>query len=134
MKLISRNTDYAVRALCYIAGKNGKVVSVTELVKSLKIPQPFLRKILQTLNKKGILESHKGIGGGFILAHKAGAIYLTDLMETFQGPFKLNECFFKKELCPDRRTCCLKRKIDLIEDKVYSELKGITIASIIKGV
>ena len=98
MKLLSRNTDYAVRALCYIANEKKRIVSVTELVKALKIPRPFLRKILQTLNREGILESHKGVGGGFKLARRSGSINLVELIEAFQGPFKANECFFKKSL------------------------------------
>ena len=132
MKLISRNTDYAVRAVCYIAGKDG-VVTVTELVKALKIPRPFLRNILQALGRKNILKSSKGSGGGFRLARRPGKINLIELIEAFQGPFKLNECFFKRELCPNRKSCCLKKKIDAIGDKVYSVLKNITMASILKG-
>ena len=133
MKLISRNTDYAVRSVCYIVGQEKRLVAAEELVKHLKIPRSFLRKILQVLNKKGILKSHKGIGGGFVLARKPQAIYLIDLIEAFQGPFKLNECFFKREICPNRKICCLKKKIDSIENKVYAELKSITIDSILKG-
>ena len=63
MRLITRNTDYAVRALSYISRQEEKVISVSELVKKIKVPRPFLRKILQTLNKKGILISYKGQGG-----------------------------------------------------------------------
>lgn len=133
MKLISRNTDYAVRAICYIAEQEEKIVPVTELVKALKIPRPFLRKILQSLNKRGILASQKGSGGGFVLGRNENSIYLIDIIEAFQGPFKLNECFFKKQLCPNRKACWLKKKIDSIENKVYSELKHVTIGSILKG-
>ncbi len=131
MKLLSRNTDYAVRAVCYIAKKENGVVSVTELVEKLKIPRPFLRKILQALNNEGILKSYKGMGGGFRLARKPEGIYLTDIMETFQGPFRLNECFFKRKICPNRSSCCLKKKIDLIERHLYSELRSITIDSML---
>lgn len=133
MKLLARNTDYAVRAICYMARKKDKVVSVVELVKALKIPRPFLRKILQFLNKKGLLESHKGYCGGFRLMRSPNKIYLTELMEVFQGPFKLNKCFFKKEICPNRKSCWLKKKIDSIEEHVRSELKSITINSMLKG-
>ncbi len=133
MKLISRNTDYAVRAVCYIARQDKRMVSVAELVKALGIPRPFLRKILQVLNKKRILISNKGSGGGFKLARKEEKIFLSELMEAFQGPFKLNECTFKKELCPNRKFCWLKNKIDIIEDKVLSELSTVSIDSILKG-
>ena len=121
MKLITRNTDYALRALCFIAKNKERIISVAELVKELKIPQPFLRKVLQVLNRKKILKSHKGKGGGFMLAFPVQKIFLVDLIEIFQGSLRLNECFFKKMACPNRKTCALKKKIDSIERYVIKE-------------
>ena len=132
MKLITRDTDYAVRALCFIARCKETVVSVSELVGALKIPRPFLRKILQILNKKGILESHKGKGGGFILALEPERIYLLDLIKIFQGPLKINECLFKKAPCPNIKICKLKKKIDNIQRYIISELKGVRLASLLE--
>ena len=132
MKLITRNTDYAVRALCCIVEQKQKVISSDQLVKSLKMPRPFLRKILQTLNKEGLLNSSKGKGGGFALAISPEKITLTDVMKIFQGPLKLNECTFKKKVCPNVKDCLLKKKIDEIEKEVSAKLKAITVASIIK--
>ena len=131
MKLITRDTDYAVRALCFMAQKKDDVISVTELVGRLRIPRPFLRKILQVLNKRGLLRSYKGVGGGFILADPPDKIFLVDLIKIFQGPFRLNECLFKKRICPERSSCMLRQKIDIVEEKVISELKDITIASLL---
>lgn len=133
MKLISRNTDYGIRAVCYMARKKDSTITVTELVKELGIPRPFMRKILQALSKAGVLESHKGIGGGFRLSKKPQNIYLIDLMKVFQGRLSLNECFFKKEICPNRKSCYLKKKIDSIEKSVYEQLKPITVKSILEG-
>ena len=130
MKLITRNTDYAVRALRFIAGNKDRIISVTDLVKKLKIPRQFLRKILQILNKNRILESYKGQGGGFLLALPANKIFLVDLIEILQGPLKLNECIFKKKICPDRNSCLLRRKIVDIERNAIAELKSVTIASL----
>ncbi|MFH1201612.1 MAG: Rrf2 family transcriptional regulator [Candidatus Omnitrophota bacterium] len=131
MKLITRDTDYAIRALCYLAKSKNKVVSVRQLVKALKIPNPFLRKILQVLNKKGVLESYKGLGGGFSLNIPADKILIMDLLEIFQGPFKLNECFLKKIVCPNTRTCALRRKINKIEKYVVRELRSISVGSLL---
>jgi Rrf2 family protein len=133
MKLISRNTDYAIRSMCYIAKQKDRVVSVAELVSALNIPRPFLRKILQALNRRAFLLSYKGKGGGFKLAGSADKTFLLDLMEVFQGPFRLNECTLKKDMCPDKKKCHLKKKIDGIERHVMSELKAITIGSILRG-
>ncbi len=130
MKLITRDTDYALRALCFIAKQDKKVVSVRELVKVLKVPRPFLRRLLQQLAKNRILISSKGQGGGFSLGLPAGSIYLTDLMRIFQGPLKINECFLKKKICPNIKVCRLKKKIDEIEKMVIGELRSINIAGI----
>jgi len=132
VKLITRNTDYAVRALCCIAEQEKNIVSTDQMVQNLQMPRPFLRKILQILNKKGLLNSYKGKGGGFALALPPEKISLIDVMKIFQGPTRLNECKFKKSDCPYTSDCLLKKKIDEIEKEVVIKLKAITIASIIK--
>jgi len=131
MKLITRDTDYALRAICFIANRAENVVSANELVGKLKVPRPFLRKLLQVLNKKRILSSYKGQGGGFLLAKPADRIFLVDIIKIFQGPLKLNECFLKKLACPNKKTCALKKKIDTIERYVIKELESITISSLL---
>jgi len=133
MKLITRDTDYAVRALCFIARHDKEIVSVSEIVKDLKIPRPFLRKILQVLNKEGLLTSYKGQGGGFMLAVTPRKIFLTDLIKIFQGQLKLNECIFKKKICPHKNICALKKRIDTMERYVARELGSVNIASLLKG-
>ena len=131
MKLITRDTDYAIRAVCYIGKQDKDVVSVTELVASLKIPRPFLRKILQTLNKKGILRSIKGSCGGFSLASPCKRILLTDIMRSFQGDLSLNECYFKKHVCPHTSRCRLRSAVNRIEKYVFKQLGSINISQLI---
>ena len=132
MKLITRDTDYAIRALVYIAQAGKRIVCVSELVSILKIPRPFLRKILQVLNKNGLLHSYKGRGGGFALAIRPAQILLFELMRIFQGRVRVNECSFRKVACPNLKTCCLKKKIDDIESFVISQLRDISLASLLK--
>lgn len=130
MKLINRDTDYAMRALRYIVRHKNKLVSVSEIAKALKIPHAFLRKILQILQKEGILNSIEGRNGGFNLAVPAEKILLVDLIKIFQGPVQLADCLFKKMICPDAQRCLLKKKMDRLEHLVIAELKSITIASL----
>lgn len=132
MNLITKNTDYAIRALCYIVKSNKDKVSVKELVESLKMPRPFLRKVLQELNKKGILRSYKGKNGGFVLATRPEKIYIGKLIEIFQGPIKFQEHNFKKEICPEIESCVLKKKIDAMEKYTISRLNSLSIASLLK--
>ena len=130
MKLITRDTDYAIRALSCIAGEGG-VVSVTLITNRLDVPRPFTRKILQTLNKKGILISSKGKGGGFALAVPAEEITLFDLVEIFQGTFELNKHTFRGHTCHFLNVCRLKKKLDSIEEDVAKGLKEITLSSLV---
>lgn len=132
MKLITRNTDYALRAICYIA-KQGKVVTVTELVSALGVPRPFMRKILQRLSKEKMLRSYKGQAGGFTLKLSPERIFLVQIMRIFQGQVSLSECFLKKDICPNRGKCVLRKKIRLIENNMLKQLSQINIASLVKG-
>ena len=132
MKLITRDTDYAIRALAAIASTKQRIVSAADLVRQLKIPRPFLRKILQVLSKKGVLKSIKGKTGGFSLALDPKNIYLLKLMEIFQGKIKLNECMFKRKRCPNISTCPLRKKVCNIERYVVAQLKNVTLASLLK--
>jgi len=113
-----------------MAKNKKKFISAKELVRDLKIPRPFLRKILQTLNKRRVLRSYKGKSGGFVLVQPPKKIFVMDLVRIFQGGVKLRECIFKKKPCPNIRTCLLSRKLKEIEGKVISQLEVISIASL----
>ena len=130
MKLITRDTDYAVRALCYMAEKEDGKASAAELVSEIRIPRPFLRKILQALNREGILRSSKGKGGGFELARQPNEISVNDVINVFQGKMSLNECTFKKKKCPNTKNCALRRKIDVIENFALEQFKKLNIQTL----
>ncbi len=129
MKLITRDTDYAIRALLYMVKRNGSV-SAAELTQELNIPKAFLRRILQVLGKRKILKSQKGKGGGFTLAAKPNKISLLKLIEIFQGRLMLSECTLKKEVCPDIKVCQVRNRIDQIQQYVISQLDDITLTSL----
>jgi len=131
MKLITRDTDYAVRALCFIAKCRKSRTTASELVVALRIPRPFLRKILQLLNKAGLLKSYRGQGGGFRLVRSPKKIKLADLMKIFQGPVKINDHVFKNSPCPHIKVCKLKKRLDRIDKLLRTELKNITLDALL---
>ena len=133
MKLITRDIDYAVRALIYLADNGkGETVPIPELVDELGITRPFLRKIMQLLAKADVIRSYKGNKGGFRLIKKPEDIYLIDLIEIFQGNFSLNECLLNKDICPNKGNCILNNRVNDIEEKVKKELESIDLRSLIK--
>ncbi len=132
MKLINRDTDNAVKALLYLAKNSSRKISVIDLSDELSVSHPFLRKILQIINKEGILQSFKGKGGGFRLNRPPDKISLIEIIRIFQGPVKLNECVFKEKICPDIKTCPLRKRIKLLERSFLKELESITLAGLLK--
>jgi Rrf2 family protein len=133
MKLINRDTDYALKALLALAGQPDGVTPVAELTEELGVPRPYLRKIMQRLARAKLVRSFKGQGGGFRLGRPAGEIELADVIQAFQGELKLHDCLFKKKPCPDVRTCPLRKTIGRLEDRLATELRTLTIASVLKG-
>jgi Rrf2 family protein len=132
MNLLSRSTDYAIRALVYMAGDEDRIVSTADLDRDLKLPRPFMRKTLQTLQKAGHLSSVKGNKGGFRLETAPDKIRLIDLMTIFQGTISLGDCLFKKKPCNCIRSCPQRKEIKLMERDVLDRLKTVTLADLMK--
>lgn len=132
MKLITREIDYAVRALKYLGENVKERIPVTQLEEELGITRPMLRKIMQELAKNKMVLSYKGNNGGFSLNRKPEDIYLIDLVEVFQGKFSMNECTLNKDICPNRDNCILNNKIEEIESDVKSRLESINLKSLME--
>jgi len=132
MKLLRRDTDAALKALFLIAQNSNRRLDTAKLSKEMNISRPFLRRILQELQKKGFLKSARGRGGGFWLELEANSLKILQVIESFQGKVELQECLFRKELCPDIKTCVLRRKILELEAKLIEELKSLTLGDLLK--
>ena len=132
MKLITKHTDYAVRAVLYLAGRQTEFISSREIAGRNKIPLPFLRRILQVLIREGVIDSREGVEGGVLLSRKPEEIKISDLIRLFQGEIQLSECMFRKKICRNRSTCVLRRRIQGMEKKLASEFQKITIRTLLK--
>ncbi len=130
MKLLTRDTDYAARALAQINRNNGRVVCVSQLSAKLGIARPFLRSILQKLEKAGILTSTKGRQGGFTLRREAGKISLVDLIVVFQGEERWLHCRTGARVCRNKAVCGLRKRLKALEDEFFARLAAITVADL----
>jgi Rrf2 family protein len=90
---ITRQADYAIRAVRYLAKQEPNQRSATSTVaKEMKIPPSFLAKIISQLSIAGLLHTSRGARGGVTLARAPGDISLLDVVEAIDGPILLNEC------------------------------------------
>jgi Rrf2 family protein len=129
--LITRETDYAVRTIVYLAKDPDQVASATEIAKAMHIPKSFLAKILQRLVRCGMLTSSRGASGGFRLIKKASEISLLDILTAFQGPAGINTCAVDKKRCKLSSTCAVHPIWVDIRKEVEARLKRETIEKII---
>lgn len=102
---ISRETDYAIRCLLFMARNPGMVFSVGEISGPQAIPPSFLAKILQKLARAGITSSTRGAGGGFRLAASPDGISLLSVIEALEGPLAVNDCLVDGKACLPSARC-----------------------------
>ena len=134
MKLLTKETDYTVRAILYLAMSPDTFVSSKVISEADNIPLQFLRGILQTLTREKIIISKEGASGGVKLIKDPYKIKLTELIDIFQGTIEFTECLFRKHLCHNREKCVLRRRIKNIEKVAINELESITIGSLIDDI
>jgi Rrf2 family protein len=132
MQLLTRESDYAVRALFYIARAEDGQATAAEIAQAERVPYLFLRRVMQKLGHAGFLESHKGRAGGFSLARSPAGISLLDVITTFQGKVAVSDCLVRGEPCCNQTTCVVRRKLKVIERVLRRELSDITIALLVR--
>ncbi len=103
--LVTRETDYAVRCVVYLAKEQDRIASVGEIAEQMHIPKSFLAKILQQLVREGIVESIRGVNGGFRLLKKPDHITLLEVLTAIQGIAPVNICAIDKRLCSMTSHC-----------------------------
>jgi len=84
--------------------KNG-LSTISTISNTWDIPESFLRKILNSLSKAGLISSVRGSGGGISLARPASKITLLDIFEAIEGKLYLNQCLIGPEHCDNRNWC-----------------------------
>jgi Rrf2 family protein len=84
---ISAKTDYALRAAIELASLNSDEPVKGETIATAQgIPLRFLENILGDLRNAGIVESRRGVDGGYLLARPADQIALADVVRAVDGP------------------------------------------------
>ena len=103
---ITRQADYAVRAVLYLAQLDpGGRASTSQIAHEQHIPPTFLAKIVSQLSAAGILHATRGAHGGVTLARPADDISLLEIVEVIDGPMLLNECVSDPSMCPMGDNC-----------------------------
>lgn len=116
---ITRQADYAVRAVSYLAGIDpGTKATTKKIAAAQNIPPSFLAKIIAQLTVVGLLETTRGVHGGVSLARNPEEISLLEVVEAIDGPVMINVCVNEHYECTIEdctiRTVWLEVQSDLV--------------------
>jgi Rrf2 family protein len=121
---ITRQADYAIRAILYLAENEKKGRAPTNLIAEAKhIPPSFLAKIISQLSVAGLVNTSRGARGGVTLSRPSEEITLLEVIEAIDGPLSI--CQFGKECLVGPVWCKL-------QEELVSRLKEITFRSLVK--
>src|SRR5262249_47761223 len=98
--------QYALRALVYIAGQDpDRPVLAREIAQRTGVPLHYLSRILRDAVRHGLLDSTRGVGGGFRLARPPKKVALIDVLMPFDDILARARCPFGQPRCSDHHPC-----------------------------
>ncbi len=128
----NRKTEYAILAIEHMVRKENQVVSTREVSETYKIPYPLLAKILQKLAGKGYIKAVHGTKGGYVLVKKPGDVTVADIVEIFDGPVAVVECFKEEKItCPQWDGCTIRGPFYELNHKIHDLLVQTTMADLV---
>ncbi len=129
---ITRQADYAVRAVLYLArlGQTERAAT-SQVAKEQHIPPSFLAKIISQLSIAGLLHTSRGARGGVTLARDPKEITLLEVIEAIDGPIMLNECVGEKGTCQFDDDCPLRPVWCEAQSELVTRLRNTDFAMMI---
>ena len=86
MLVITSKSPYAVRALTELARRGDSApVPIGDLARARDIPVQFLEGLFATLRRAGILQSQRGVKGGYSFARPPGEVTVLEVVELLEG-------------------------------------------------
>jgi Rrf2 family transcriptional regulator, cysteine metabolism repressor len=83
---ITTKSPYAVRALAELARRGeGQPVPIAEIARARDIPVQFLEGLFATLRRAGILQSQRGVKGGYRFARPPAEVTVLEVTEMLDG-------------------------------------------------
>ena len=134
--MLSRRSKYGLKALLALAADSGRgPVLVSELAERDALPKKFLEAILLDLNRKGVVQSKKGKGGGYFLRRGPSEITVGEVIRALEGPLALVPCVSQTAYarcveCVDEATCGVRIAMQRVRDATAEILDHTTLADL----
>jgi FeS assembly SUF system regulator len=134
MVRLGKLTDYGlVLMTCIARGRGESLRTARDLAVESKLPISTVSKLLKELLQSGLLVSHRGTKGGYILARKPRDISVVEIIAALEGPMALTECSTDVTGMCNLEPCCpTKNNQRIINQAVRGVLEKITLSDLIE--
>ena len=109
---VTAKGEYASQAVLHLALQWPEVVTIQEIASRHHIPLKYLEQILLELKRGGVLESRRGVKGGYLLARAPAKISVGEVLRIVDGAFAESSCTHSAErlgtVCVEGESCGLK--------------------------
>ena len=108
MKL-STKSRYGLRAVVQIAKSYGVAPSKRKDIASIQgLSISYLENILIVLKNSRIIDTTRGVNGGYVLCRQPSAVSVLDVVNALEGPLNLVECVDSPAECENAETCAAR--------------------------
>ena len=126
---MTKQADYAIFLLTHMASEPIRVFPAAELAEAVHLPGPTVSKILKMLARSEVLESHRGVKGGYSLARQPGSINVAEIITALEGPIAITECINDGPgECSVEPICTVRGHWQRINQGIRGALEAITLA------
>ena len=114
--------------------EDDSVVRIQELSDKQNIPKRFLEQILNDLKSAGVVESKRGVAGGYRLRRPPQKITLAEIVRHIEGPLApvscVSEKFYAKCSCPDESRCAIRSVMKEVRDNIVKMMEQTSLADL----
>lgn len=119
--------------LALAAQKDGALIQAADIAADHHIPRKFLELILLELRKHGLIHSHRGKNGGYLLAKPADSITFGQIVRIIDGPLAPIPCasltgYRRCVDCVDEKACAIRRSMRQVRDAASEILDKMSLA------
>lgn len=130
MLRISKLTDYATVLLAALARSEEQCIPASRLAEITHLEPPTVAKVLKTLARAGLVNSIRGVNGGYQLADTPDRISVAGIVTAMEGPIALTECGLERGLCSHESDCSLRGNWQRIGQAVERALGELSLADL----
>ncbi len=127
--MFSQTTEYALRAVIYLASQSGTARTTQQIAESTRVPTGYLSKVMQGLGRARLVQSQRGLHGGFTLARPAEELTVLDVIQAVDPIQRIRSC--PLGLKGHINLCPLHRRLDHAMKLVEEALRKSSIAELL---